>query len=150
MVLALGNAVLLFRKISTSLHLSSLLCNCLGNTRALIKEFKSVKLDEANTKYRNAKQDRRYFGLAKLVIIGVRRMCTFCDNADARVGKTGSKKAAIGLLMALSLLHESVTPRHLFQLSPDQLREAWVDHQSRLAEWTSSGKGASSGAHMVV
>lgn len=77
-------------------------------------------------------------------------MCNFCDDADASIGKTGSKRAALGLLMALSLLHESLTPRHLFRLAPDQLRRAWEDHQSRLAQCTSTGKGASSSAHMVV
>ena len=109
-----------------------------------------MKLDEANAKYRNAKKDRHYFGLAKSLIICVRRMCKFCDDADASAGKTGSKWAALGLLMALSLLHESLTPRHLFRLSPDQLRQAWLKHQSLLAKWSSSGKGASAGAHMLV
>ena len=123
----------------------------LGNIRALIKEFKAFKLNKADAKNRSgAQDDRHYFGLAKLIIIGVRRMCTFCDKADASAGKTGSKKAAIGLLMALSLLHESLTPRDLFRLSPDKLREAWLQHQSRLGGWASSIKGASSGAHMVV
>lgn len=113
-----------------------------GNIRALIEEFKAFKLNKTDAKNRSGEQDdRHYFGLAKLIIIGVRRMCTFCDNADASTGKTGSKKAAIGLLMALSLLHESLTPRDLFRLSPDKLREAWLQHQSRLGGWASSIKG---------
>ena len=77
-------------------------------------------------------------------------MCAFCDKADASVGKTGSKRTAIGLLMALSLLHESLTPRDLFRLSPEKLREAWLKHQSQLVDWASSMKGTSSGAHVVV
>ena len=126
------------------------MCHCLGSTTELIKEFKSLKLDEANAKYRNAKKDRHYFGLAKSLIIGVRRMCRFCEVADAIVGRSGSKRAAIGLLMALSLLHESLTPRDLFRLSPEQLREAWLTHQKRLAKWTSSAKGAGSSACVSV
>ena len=75
-------------------------------------------------------------------------MCRFCDDADKSAGKTGSKRAAIGLLMALSLLHESLTPRDLFRLSPDRLREAWLTHQKRLAEWASSAKGARCSAYI--
>ena len=80
-----------------------------------MKEFKSFKLDKINSKYRNAKEDRHYFGLTTSLIIGLRRMFKFCDDADARTGKSGSKEAALGLLMAMSLLHESRTPLHLFQ-----------------------------------
>ena len=111
----------------------------------MIAEFSSLKLHEASAKYRNPQRDRHYFGLAKSLIIGVRRMCNFCDDSDASVGKSGSKRAALGLLMALSLLHESLTPRHLFQMSPDELRQAWKKHQSRL---TKLRKGLTAGVYM--
>ena len=77
-------------------------------------------------------------------------MCKFCDETDASVGTIGFKRAAIGLLMALSLLHESLTPRHLFRLSPDQLREAWLNHQFKLAAWSSLGEDARSSTCMFV
>ena len=126
--------------------LIDLIC-CSGSTSALIAEFNSLKLHESSAKYRNAQRDRHYFGLAKSLIIGVRRMCNFCDDADTSTGKSGSKRAALGLLMALSLLHESLTPRHLFQMSPDKLRQAWKEHQSLLTKLTNE---ISAGVHMIV
>ena len=58
--------------------------HCSGNVLELMAEFKSVTLVEveANTKYCDAKR-RHYFGLAKSLIISVRRMGEFCDAADA-------------------------------------------------------------------
>ena len=97
-----------------------------------MEEFNSIKLDEMDDKYRNARQDRHYFGLAKSIIIGVRRMARFCDDSDARAGTTGSKRAALGLLMALALVHESLTPLQLFRLSPEEVRR--VEERSRTAK----------------
>ena len=69
-------------------------------------------------------------------------MCKFCDDADKSTGSTGSKKAALGLLMAMSLLHESRTPVSLFRQSPSDLRCAWEQtHHSKLLGYTPAMKG---------
>ena len=91
------------------------------NTLALMEEFKSLKLDEMNAKYCNSKQDRHYFGLAKSIIIGVRRMARFCDDSDARTGTTGSKRATLGLLMALLMIASGVAASGGGRLAPPLL-----------------------------
>ena len=56
---------------------------------------------------RNRRDDRHYFGLVRLVVIGVQRMVAACTDE-------GEKEDALGLLMAMALLHGSETPVRLF------------------------------------
>ena len=78
-----------------------------GNVSALMAEFRSVKLDVVDSAGRNPRDDRHYFGLVRSVVIGVQRMVAACRGED-------EKEDAVGLLMAMSLLHGSETPVRLF------------------------------------
>ena len=70
-------------------------------------EFRSVRLDVVDSKGRNPRDDTHYFGLVRSVVIGVQRMVAQCrDECE--------KEDALGLLMAMSLLHGSETPVRLF------------------------------------
>ena len=71
-------------------------------------EFRAVKLGLVDSKGRNPRDDRHYFGLVRSVVIGVQRMVTECRDE-------GEKEDAVGLLMAMSLLHGSETPVRLFR-----------------------------------
>ena len=70
-------------------------------------EFRSVQLGEVDLKGRNRRDDRHCFGLVRSVMIGVQRMVAACRDE-------GEKEDAVGLLMAMSLLHGSETPLRLF------------------------------------
>ena len=70
-------------------------------------EFRSVQLGEVDSKGRNRRDDRHCFGLVRSVVIGVQRMVAACRDE-------GEKEDALGLLMAISLLHGSETPVQLF------------------------------------
>ena len=70
-------------------------------------EFRSVQLGLVDSKGRNPRDDRHYFGLVRSVVIGVQRMVAECRDE-------GEKEDALGLLMAMSLLHGSETPVRLF------------------------------------
>ena len=70
-------------------------------------EFRSVQLGLVDSKGRNPRDDRHYFGLVRSVVIGVQRMVAACRDE-------GEKEDALGLLMAMSLLHGSETPVRLF------------------------------------
>ena len=78
-----------------------------GTVSALMAEFRSVQLGLVDSKGRNPRDDRHYFGLVRSVVIGVQRMVTECRDE-------GEKEDALGLLMAMSLLHGSETPVRLF------------------------------------
>ena len=70
-------------------------------------EFRSVQLDVVDSAGRNPRDDRHYFGLVRSVVICVQRMVAECrDEAE--------KEDAVGLLMAMSLLHRSEIPVRLF------------------------------------
>ena len=79
-----------------------------GNVSALMAEFRSVKLQDVDSRGRNPRDDRHYFGLVRSVVIGVQRMVAACRDE-------GEKEDAVGLLMAMSLLHGSETPVRLFR-----------------------------------
>ena len=81
---------------------------CAGSVSALMTEFRSVKLKEVDKSGRNPRDDRHYFGLVRSVVIGVQRMVAACRDE-------GEKEDAVGLLMAMSLLHGSETPVRLFR-----------------------------------
>ena len=70
-------------------------------------EFRSVRLDVVDSKGRNPRDDTHYFGLVRSVVIGVQRMVAECRDE-------GEKEDALGLLMAMALLHGSETPVRLF------------------------------------
>ena len=72
-----------------------------------IHEFQQLKLREMQQRGRNPRADRHYFGLVRSVVIGVQRMVAECRDE-------GEKEDALGLLMAMSLLHGSETPVRLF------------------------------------
>ena len=78
-----------------------------GAVSALMAEFRSVQLGLVDSKGRNPRDDRHYFGLVRSVVIGVQRMVAACRDE-------GEKEDAVGLLMAMSLLHGSETPVRLF------------------------------------
>ena len=80
---------------------------CAGNVSALMAEVRSVKLQDVDSRGRNPRDDRHYFGLVRSVVIGVQRMVAACRDE-------GEKEDAVGLLMAMSLLHGSETPVRLF------------------------------------
>ena len=80
---------------------------CAGNVSALMAEFRSVQLGLVDSKGRNPRDDRHYFGLVRSVVIGVQRMVAACRDE-------GEKEDALGLLMAMSLFHGSETPVRLF------------------------------------
>ena len=82
-----------------------------------IESFKSVKLSELQRKGNRAR-DPHYFGLVRSVIILVRRMVSWCNSREDEYGK----KMSFGLLIALSVLHESRTPVALFQLDSAHAR----------------------------
>ena len=71
-----------------------------------IHEFQQLKLREMQQRGRNPRDDRRYFGLVRSVVIGVQRMVAACRDE-------GEKEDAVGLLMAMALLHGSETPMRL-------------------------------------
>ena len=71
-----------------------------GSVSALMAEFRSVQLGEVDSKGRNRRDDRHYFGLVRSVVISVQRMVAACRDED-------EKEDAVGLLMAMSLLHGS-------------------------------------------
>jgi len=71
-------------------------------------EFRSVQLGLVDSKGRNPRDDRHYFGLVRSVVIGVQRMVAACRDE-------GEKEDAVGLLIAMSLLHGSETPVRLFR-----------------------------------
>lgn len=81
--------------------------------KALIAEFEEMQLLQADVKGRDS-NDRHYFGLVRSMVIGVRRMMSWCDRYDARSGNRDTKKMAIGLLMAMSMLDRTRTPTSLF------------------------------------
>ena len=70
-------------------------------------EFRSVQLGEVDSKGRNRRDDRHCFGLVRSVVIGVQRMVAACRDE-------GEREDAVGLLMAMALLHGSETPMRLF------------------------------------
>ena len=72
-----------------------------------MSEFRSVQLGVVDSAGRNPRDDRHYFGLVRSVVIGVQRMVAACRDE-------GEKEDAVGLLMAMSLLHGSETPVRLF------------------------------------
>ena len=82
-------------------------CVRAGTVSALMAEFRSVQLGLVDSKGRNPRDDRHYFGLVRSVVIGVQRMVTECRDE-------GEKEDALGILMAMSLLHGSETPVRLF------------------------------------
>ena len=82
-------------------------CVRAGTVSALMAEFRSVQLGLVDSKGRNPRDDRHYFGLVRSVVIGVQRMVAECRDE-------GEKEDAVGLLMAMSLLHGSETPVRLF------------------------------------
>ena len=82
-------------------------CVRAGAVSALMAEFRSVQLGLVDSKGRNPRDDRHYFGLVRSVVIGVQRMVAECRDE-------GEKEDAVGLLMAMSLLHGSETPVRLF------------------------------------
>ena len=82
-------------------------CVRAGAVSALMAEFRSVQLGLVDSKGRNPRDDRHYFGLVRSVVIGVQRMVAECRDE-------GEKEDALGLLMAMSLLHGSETPVRLF------------------------------------
>ena len=86
-----------------------------GTVKALIAEVEKTELLQVDSKGRSS-DDRNYFGLVRSLVIGMRRMITWCDGYDARSGSGGgnTKKMVIGLLMAMSMLHSSRTPTSLF------------------------------------
>ena len=86
-----------------------------GNVTNLIAEVEKTELLQVDSKGRSS-DDRNYFGLVRSLVIGMRRMITWCDGYDARSGSGGgnTKKMVIGLLMAMSMLHSSRTPASLF------------------------------------
>ena len=73
-----------------------------------MSEFRSLELGLVDSKGRNPRDDRHYFGLVRSVVIGVQRMVAACTDE-------GEKEDAVGLLMAMSLLHGSETPVRLFR-----------------------------------
>ena len=82
-------------------------CVRAGTVSALMAEFRSVQLGLVDSKGRNPRDDRHYFGLVRSVVIGVQRMVAACRDE-------GEKEDAVGLLMAMCLLHGSETPVRLF------------------------------------
>ena len=72
-----------------------------------------MQLLQADAKGRDSK-DRHYFGLVRSIVIGERRMMSWCDRYDDRSGHRDTKKMAIGLLMAMSMLDRTGTPTSLF------------------------------------
>ena len=76
-------------------------------------EFEEMELTQVDTKGYDS-HDRHYFGLVRSVVIGVRRMIKWCDGSDAQAGTKDTKKLAIGLLMAMSMLDRTKTPTSLF------------------------------------
>ena len=82
-------------------------CVRAGTVSALMAEFRSVQLGLVDSKGRNPRDDRHYFGLVRSVVIGVQRMVAECRDE-------GEKEDSVGLLMAMSLLHGSETPVRLF------------------------------------
>ena len=81
--------------------------------KGLIAEFKGMQLLDVDARGRDS-NDRHYFGLVRSTVISVRRMMAWCDHYDARSGSRDTKKMAIGLLMAMSMLDRSRTPTSLF------------------------------------
>ena len=77
--------------------------------KSLITEFEEMQLLQVDAKGRDA-NDRHYFGLVRSMVIGVRRMMSWCDRYDG----PDTKKMAIGLLMAMSMLDRARTPTSLF------------------------------------
>ena len=98
----MGNRVLLGGDIA-----SEWACVRAGTVSALMAEFRSVQLGLVDSKGRNPRDDRHYFGLVRSVVIGVQRMVAECRDE-------GEKEDALGLLMTMSLLHGSETPVRLF------------------------------------
>ena len=76
-------------------------------------EFEEMDLLHVDAKGRDS-HDRHYFGLVRSLVIGVRRMMSWCDRQDAQSGTKDTKKLATGLLMSMSMLDRTKTPTSLF------------------------------------
>jgi hypothetical protein len=83
---------------------------------------------------RDPKHDRHHFGLVGSVAIGVQRLLAVCDAVDAREGRLDTKQRAVGLLMALALLHGSNVPLSLFKQPPMALKEKAMDDTAPLEQ----------------
>ena len=80
----------------------------------MIEEFSQMQLLNLDAKGRSS-DDRHYFGLVGSLEISMRRMMAWCDRHDSRTGTTDTKKMVVGLLMAISMLDRTRTPKSLFQ-----------------------------------
>ena len=112
-----------------------------GPLSVIIKDFHAAsKLQSLHTKRTSIKQDPHYFGLVASVNISVERMLDACATAVDRC-------ATLGLLLALSLLHEKQTPQWLFtDLHMRAIVAAHIFTDRRLAELTAdNGDGTASG-----
>ena len=81
-----------------------------------MSDFAKMPLSHVDAKGRDS-NDRHYFGLVRSLTIGVRRMMDWCDRYDAQSGNSDTKKMAIGLMMAMSMLDRTKTPMSLFTQS---------------------------------
>ena len=78
-----------------------------------MSDFAKMSLSHVDAKGRDS-NDRHYFGLVRSLTIGVRRMMDWCDRYDAQSGNSDTKKMAIGLMMAMSMLDRTKTPTSFF------------------------------------
>ena len=76
-------------------------------------DFENKDLLQVDAEGRGS-HDRHYFGLVRSLVIGVRRMMSWCDRFDAQSGSKDTKELTIGLLMAMSMLDRTKTPTNLF------------------------------------
>ena len=84
-----------------------------ATVKSVMDEFEEMDLLHVDAKGRDS-HDRHYFGLVRSLVIGVRRMMSWCDRHDAQSGTKDTKKLATGLLMSMSMLDRTKTPTSLF------------------------------------